>query len=101
MRDDFIIIIIIFFFFLHVHIRGGGGIRTSDFRFIRRGPSRLSYLLETFIIIILYVRTRGEKDGWRIQTSDLHFMRYCLHSIELSIRDYKEDNLDIRESLRN
>jgi hypothetical protein len=27
-----------FFFFLYVHIRGGGGIRTSNLRFIKRSP---------------------------------------------------------------
>jgi hypothetical protein len=36
-----------FFFFLHVHIRGGGMIWTSDLCFMRRNPSRLSYLLGT------------------------------------------------------
>jgi hypothetical protein len=34
-----------FFFFLHVHTREGRGIRIRDLRFIRRSPSRLSYLL--------------------------------------------------------
>jgi hypothetical protein len=33
------------FFFDMSTQEGGGGIRTSDLRFIRRGPSRLNYLL--------------------------------------------------------
>jgi hypothetical protein len=36
----------IFFFFFDMSTQeGGGGIRTSDLRFIKGGPSRLSYLL--------------------------------------------------------
>jgi hypothetical protein len=43
--------IIIIIIILYVYTRGGGRIRTSDFRLMKRGPSRLSYLLEQKIII--------------------------------------------------
>jgi hypothetical protein len=36
-----------FFFFLTCPRKRGRGIRTSDLHFIRRGSSRLNYLLET------------------------------------------------------
>jgi hypothetical protein len=34
------------FFFGHVHTRGGRGIETNNFCFIKRDPSRLNYFLE-------------------------------------------------------
>jgi hypothetical protein len=41
-------ILITFFFFFDMFIQEGGrGIRTSNFHFIRRGLSRLSYFLGT------------------------------------------------------
>jgi hypothetical protein len=43
----------IFFFFDMSIQEGGGGIRTSDLRFMRHGPSRLSYLLGTKRIAFL------------------------------------------------
>jgi hypothetical protein len=44
-------------FLRHVHTRGMMGIRTSDFRFIRRGPSRLNYILFGTSITIYYTCT--------------------------------------------
>jgi hypothetical protein len=40
------------FFYMSAQ-EGGGGIRTSDLRFIRRGPSRLNYLLGTALVKLL------------------------------------------------
>ena len=42
------IYIYIYIYFWRVHTRGGRGIRTSDFRFIKRDSSRLSYFLGTY-----------------------------------------------------
>jgi hypothetical protein len=40
-----------FFFLTCPHKRGG--IRTSDLRFIRRSPTQLSYLLETYLFVLV------------------------------------------------
>jgi uncharacterized membrane protein len=43
-----------FFFFLGMSTQEEGwGIQTSDLRFMRRGPSRLSYLLGTQALLLL------------------------------------------------
>jgi hypothetical protein len=47
-----------FFFFFFVDIsaqEGGGEIRISDIRFIRRGPNRLNYLLGIIFPVFYYL----------------------------------------------
>jgi hypothetical protein len=58
----FIDLVLGFFFFFDMSAQeGGGGIRTSDLRFIRR-PSRLSYLSET--LKLFFVSIRCITGGW-------------------------------------
>jgi hypothetical protein len=51
----------IFFFFDMSTQEGGGGIRTSDLHFMKRGPNRLNYFLGThsdYYVYLIYIIIR-------------------------------------------
>jgi hypothetical protein len=66
---------ICFFFFFDMSTQEGGrGIRTSDLRFIRRGLSRLNYLLKTIPFVFF--------------TKSFHFHPHRIDQVKVFIRDF-------------
>jgi hypothetical protein len=78
------------FFFLTCPHKRERGIRTSDLRFIRRGLSRLSYLLETIFLFLFMV---NKKNIFGLTQFSIELNTELMKVINVDVKKFKLFNL--------